>query len=51
MGANKNRKKLYKNIATTEDEKEDIKKLVTKGIDVQIQVVPDEKAVVLEKIL
>ncbi|MCF1632699.1 PTS system mannose/fructose/N-acetylgalactosamine-transporter subunit IIB [Tetragenococcus koreensis] len=51
MGANNNRKKLYKNIATTEDEKEDIKKLIAKGIDVQIQVVPDEKAVGLEKIL
>lgn len=51
MGSNKHRKKLYKNISTTEDEKEDIKKLVAKGIDVQIQVVPDEKAVGLEKIL
>lgn len=51
MGANKDRKKLYKNIAATEDEKEDIKTLVAKGVDVQIQVVPDEKAVGLEKIL
>lgn len=51
MGANKNRKKLYKNIATTDGEKEDIKKLISKGLDVKIQVVPDEKAVSMEKIL
>lgn len=51
MGANKNRKKLYKNIATTDDEKEDIKKLLARSVDVKIQVVPDEKAVSMEKIL
>lgn len=51
MGANKNRKKFYKNIAATDLERECIKKIFLQGVIVKIQVIPDEKSVSVEKLL
>lgn len=45
MGAKKERTKLYKNIAASERERDIMNKLIEKGVNVKIQVIPDEKAV------
>lgn len=51
MGANPGRKKLYKNISASEDEKEIFRKIISEDVKVSIRIIPDEKEVLLNKIL
>lgn len=51
MGLNSDRKTLYKNIAVTDSEKEELKKIREKGTDLSIHVVPSQKAIELDKYL
>ncbi len=51
MGANPGRKKLYKNISASDDEREIFKKLLDKGIYVSIRIIPDDKEVSIKKLL
>lgn len=51
IGARADRKKLYKNIAATDEEKQTIKSMLDKGLDVYIRVVPDDKRVELQGLL
>lgn len=51
MGANKDRSKLYKNIAASEKEREIFKELIARDIVVKIQVIPDHKAVLINEYL
>ncbi|MGK0551575.1 PTS system mannose/fructose/N-acetylgalactosamine-transporter subunit IIB [Enterococcus faecalis] len=43
MGANDQRRSLYKNISISEEEEEVLKDLVENGIDVYVQVIPNDK--------
>lgn len=43
MGANRNRKKFYKNISTSEEERNTLKTLLKKGVKVTIHIMPDDK--------
>lgn len=51
MGSKQGRKKLYKNIATSESEKEAFRKILSKNVSVYIQVVPNSESVELTKFL
>lgn len=51
MGANKDRTKLYKNIAATDEERDIFKSMIDKGVHVRIQVIPDEKSVDIKTVL
>lgn len=51
MGANKDRSKLYKNIAASDKEREVMKELIRRGITVRIQVIPDQKSVSVDSYL
>ncbi|MDB7988614.1 PTS sugar transporter subunit IIB [Faecalicoccus pleomorphus] len=51
MGSKQDRKKLYKNIAVSDAEREIFRKLVNNGIHVYIQVVPNMESVDIEKYL
>ncbi|MDY4278520.1 MAG: PTS sugar transporter subunit IIB [Faecalicoccus sp.] len=51
MGSKQDRKKLYKNIAVSDTEREIFRKLVNNGIHVYIQVVPNMESVDIEKYL
>ncbi|ANK62117.1 PTS sugar transporter subunit IIB [Loigolactobacillus backii] len=44
MGANSDRTKFYKNISATDGERETFKKIIDKGVNVTIQIVPSDKA-------
>ena len=43
MGANTNRKKLFKNISASEEEIETLREMKKEGVNVYFQVTPDEK--------
>ena len=45
IGARADRRKLYRNIAVNEEEMNSIKAMQSKGMDVYIRVVPDDKRV------
>ena len=51
MVAAKNRTKLYKNIAISEYEGQILKKIMEMGVNIYIQIVPDEKAISLTSVL
>lgn len=51
MGARKDRSVLYKNISTSEKEKEEFRKLVNKNVNVFIQVMPQDKPVSITELL
>lgn len=51
MGANKNRSKFYKNISASDEERETFKKIVEKGCEMNIHIIPDEKSVSVKGIL
>ena len=50
MGAKPGRKRLYKNISISEDEKETFIRLIKKGVKVIIRIVPDERPVTIKKV-
>lgn len=51
MGARAGRKKFYKNISVSEEEKESFRKLIEKGTNISIRIIPDNKKVSVEKFL
>lgn len=51
MGANPGRRKLYKNISASDEEREIFKKITEAGINVSIRIIPDDREVSVEKIL
>lgn len=51
MGARKDRSVLYKNISTSEKEKEEFRELVNKNVNVFIQVMPQDKPVSITELL
>lgn len=51
MGAKPGRKKLYKNISASEKEKNDLKKVVDKGIPVSIRIIAEDKAIDVKHLL
>lgn len=51
MGANRDRKKFYKNISASDEEKETIRKIIEKGVDVVIQIIPEDRAINVKKLL
>ncbi|MGY3748736.1 PTS sugar transporter subunit IIB [Vagococcus acidifermentans] len=51
MGANKNRSKFYKNISASEEEKEIFRKIIEHGCELEVHIIPDEKAVSVKGIL
>lgn len=50
MGANKGRQKVYKNIFMNAAEKQAVQAIEAQGVEVKIQVIPDEKALSIEKV-
>jgi len=50
IGANANRKKVYKNISMSDDELETCKRMLNSGVKVYIQVTPDDKRVSLDQV-
>lgn len=51
MGAKIGRKQFYKNISMSEDEKQTFKEIISNGVDVFVQIVPDAKQILIEKLL
>lgn len=51
MGANPQRKKFFKNISASDDEKAIMQKLIDAGIDVKIQIVPSDGATDVKNLL
>lgn len=51
MGTNKDRSKLYKNVAASDSERDILRKMIDKGIDVKIQIIPDQKSVDVKECL
>ena len=51
MGAGVGRKKFYKNISVSQEEKEEFKELVNLDVNVFIQIVPDAKQIDVQKLL
>lgn len=51
MGMNKTRKKLYQNIASTNEENDILKYLLDKGMHIYIQIIPASKSIDLQKVL
>jgi len=51
MGAKESREKLYKNISASSDEKQTFKKLIEKGVKVEIQIVPENAGTDIGKYL
>lgn len=50
MGANKGRQKVYKNIFMNAAEKQAVQAIGAQGVEVKIQVIPDEKVLSIEKV-
>ena len=48
IGANSERKKVYKNISMTDEEIETCRNMIKNGVDVYIQVTPDDKQIPFE---
>lgn len=51
MGGNPERSKFYKNISMSAAEKECIQKLLDKGVDISIQVIPQDKKINIKELL
>lgn len=51
MGARKDRSQLYRNISASDDERECFKKIIRKGTEVFVQVIPEEKSINIEQYL
>ncbi|MBB1165477.1 PTS sugar transporter subunit IIB [Lacticaseibacillus rhamnosus] len=51
MGANPQRKKFYKNISASEEEKKTMQKLIDAGVSVKIQIVPSDGATDVKNLL
>lgn len=51
MGAGPGRKKLYKNISASEEEKETLRSLSEKGVKIEFRIVPDDKGIPLSKVI
>lgn len=51
MGANPGRRKLYKNISASDEEREIFRKIVEIGAKVNIRIIPDNKKVPINKVL
>jgi PTS system mannose-specific IIB component len=51
MAASAGRKKFYKNISASEEEKEIFKTLLEKEVDIHIQIVPDNKPIAIKNLL
>lgn len=51
MGANVGRKKLYRNISASDEERQTFKALIEKGVEISIRIVPDDRPVSMEKFL
>lgn len=51
MGANPGRKKLYKNISASNQEREVFRKIIEAGVKVSIRIIPDDKEVSVDKLL
>ncbi|MDU5333030.1 PTS sugar transporter subunit IIB [Enterococcus sp.] len=51
MGAKEGRTKFYKNISASSDEKANLKKLIDGGVTVTIQIIAEDKAIDVAKIL
>ena len=51
MGAGPGRKKLYKNISTTQEEKSIFKEILDAGTNVFIRIVPDDKPINLKDLI
>lgn len=51
MGANASRKKFYKNISASAEEKEAFKKIITLGCSTTIQIIAEDKAYDVSKLL
>ncbi|HEY8805382.1 MAG TPA: PTS sugar transporter subunit IIB [Clostridium sp.] len=51
IGARKDRTKLYRNISATDEERDIFRKIIEKGVNVKVQVIPDDKPVNIGKFL
>ena len=51
MGAAQNREKFYKNISASEEEKEMLKTMIDAGTKVEIQIIAEDAAVDVSKLL
>ena len=51
MGSTMNRKTLYRNISASEEEIETFKKIMEHGVDVEIQMVTEDQAINLKKLI
>ncbi len=51
IGAAPGRKSLYRNISVSEEEKQIFKEIMEKGIEVVIQIVPDDREVRMDKLI
>lgn len=51
MGSNKDRVKLYKNVAASNSEREIMKKMIDHGVNIRIQIIPDQKSISVHELL
>lgn len=51
MGAGPNRKSIYKNISASQEEIATLKKIHDMGVEIEFRIVPDDKSVLINKIL
>lgn len=51
MGAGPNRKSIYKNISASKEEIETFKKIYDMGVEIEFRIVPDDKSVLINKVL
>lgn len=51
MGAGPGRKKFYRNISVSKEEKAIFSRLLDKGVEINIRIVPDDKAIAISKLL
>lgn len=51
MGAKPGRKKLYKTISISSEEKQMFKGIISKGVKVFVQIIPDDKVLWIDKLL
>jgi PTS system mannose-specific IIB component len=51
MGAGPNRKSIYKNISASKEEIETFKKINDMGVEIEFRIVPDDKSVLINKVL
>jgi PTS system mannose-specific IIB component len=51
MGAKPGRQKLYKNITVSEEDKVLLKEMINSGVKVSVQIIPDEKEILVSKLI